>query len=330
MDMAYKYGLKVLLDVHAAKDSQNGFDNSGRASGMEWIDKNHFRHWSIETANWIGDFNLLTYQYENMNEDNILWSLNVIEDIMKTWGTHPALHAVEPVNEPWWNTPRDWLSDFYRQARDIVRSHNPDVLFVFHDAFDSGASWNSLFDDNDMENVVMDTHAYMAWWEKKNDTWMYCEDYEKVMAQLDDVKYPVWIGEWSLATDVCAMWLGGFNDSNTAYQFDCEWIQCPETYLPAPYNADYIDENAAMLGPVGESDRAAIRYGTCARDSTWFTHDNTLGLAQCTHESFTKHVAGNFLWNFKNELEPKWSYIEAFNKGWINFSAQAQNSSFLQ
>jgi hypothetical protein len=32
---------------------------------------------------------------------------------------------------------------------------------------------------------------------------------------MDEFKMEVWIGEWSLATDVCAMWLGGFNDGNT-------------------------------------------------------------------------------------------------------------------
>ena len=30
LDTADKYGIKVLLDVHAVKDSQNGFDNSGK------------------------------------------------------------------------------------------------------------------------------------------------------------------------------------------------------------------------------------------------------------------------------------------------------------
>ena len=325
MDTAQKYGLKVLLDVHAQKDSQNGFDNSGRAYKMEWIDKNHFKHWSIEEADWIGDFDLSTYSYTTMNEENIQFSLNVVEDIMKAWGNHPALYAVEPVNEPWWATPRDWLSDYYRSARDIVRSYNPNTIFVFHDAFDSSSSWNALFDDNDMENVVMDTHAYMAWWEHKNDIPMYCADYEGVISNLDAVKYPVWIGEWSLATDVCAMWLGGFNDSNTAYQFDCEWVDCPETYLPAQY-AVTIDKDAAMLGPIGESDRSAIRYGKCARDSTWFTDDNLQTLADCTHDTFTKHVAGQFLWNFRNELEIKWSYLEAYDKGWLNFN---QARSFL-
>jgi aryl-phospho-beta-D-glucosidase BglC (GH1 family) len=326
MDTAQKYGLKVLLDVHAQKDSQNGFDNSGKAWGMEWIDKNHFNHWPIEAADWIGDFDLSTYSYTTMNEENIQFSLNMVEDIMKAWGNHPALYAVEPVNEPWWATPRDWLSDYYRSARDIVRSYNKDTIFVFHDAFDSSSSWNALFSDDDMENVVMDTHAYMAWWEHKNDIPMYCDDYEGTISNLDSVKYPVWIGEWALATDVCAMWLGGFNDSNTAYQFDCEWVDCPETYLPAEYVVNY-DKDAAMLGPIGTSDRSAIRYGKCARDSTWFTDDNMQTLADCTHETFEKHVAGQFLWNFRNELEIKWSYLEAYDKGWLNFN---QSKSFLQ
>jgi hypothetical protein len=29
------------------------------------------------------------------------------------------------------------------------------------------------------------------------------------------MNFEVWLGEWSLATDVCAFWLGGFNDANT-------------------------------------------------------------------------------------------------------------------
>ena len=37
-DTCQKYGIKVLLDVHAMKDSQNGFDNSGKTSEMRWTD----------------------------------------------------------------------------------------------------------------------------------------------------------------------------------------------------------------------------------------------------------------------------------------------------
>lgn len=57
--------------------------------------------------------------------------------------------------------------------------------------------------------------------------------------QADDLKYPVWIGEWSLATDVCAHWLGGFNDANTHPQYTCNWKPCPYTYLPASVAEDF-------------------------------------------------------------------------------------------
>ena len=35
-DTCAKYGIKVLMDVHAMKDSQNGYDNSGKASDVVW------------------------------------------------------------------------------------------------------------------------------------------------------------------------------------------------------------------------------------------------------------------------------------------------------
>ena len=326
LDTAAKYGLKVLLDVHAVKDSQNGFDNSGKASDLVWTDENHFKHWSIENASWLGHFNAQEYRYDSINQENIDWSIQVVSDMMARWGNHPAVYAFEPVNEPWWASDFPALKGFYRRARNVVREANPDLVFVFHDAFTPRAdTWNDLFEDDDIGNVAMDTHAYMAWWEHKNDIPMYCDDYRKVLTTDDilNVKYPVWVGEWALATDVCAMWLGGFNDSNTSYQFDCNWVDCPYTYLPEPFKFD-MDREAAMLGPIGESDRSAIRYGKCPIDSTWFTSSNVQTLAECTREVFDEHYGAQFMWNFRNELEVKWSYLEAYNIGWLNFGKSRQ------
>jgi len=96
---------------------------------------------------------------------------------MDKWGSHPAMYALEPVNEPWWNTPRDALMDFYRSAKKIVHDSNPDTIFVFHNAFDFSPSWNSLFADDEITNVVMDTHLYQAWYERKDDIQEYCDLY---------------------------------------------------------------------------------------------------------------------------------------------------------
>ena len=36
LDWAYSNGLSVLFDIHTMRDSQNGFDNSGKAMGFQW------------------------------------------------------------------------------------------------------------------------------------------------------------------------------------------------------------------------------------------------------------------------------------------------------
>ena len=132
------------------------------------------------------------------------------------WGNHPAHAAFEPVNEPWWNTPLDVLKDFYRDVRKLVQKHAPNSKFVFHNAFNYNAgTWNDLFADDDHENVVMDHHYYQAWNQGMNTVQQFCDDYESNSANAETFKYDVWFGEWSLATDVCAHWLGGLNDGNT-------------------------------------------------------------------------------------------------------------------
>lgn len=142
---------------------------------------------------------------------------------------------------------------------------------------------------------------------------------------IQDLKYPVWVGEWSLATDVCAMWLGGFNDSNTAYAFECKQVDCPYSYLPEPYNVDF-DRTSPQLGPFGESDRSTIRYGQCLTDSDHFGDADVKILGDCISYILNDTVEGQFLWNFRNELEPRWSYIEAYDNGWLNNYTQ----TFLQ
>lgn len=96
------------------------------------------------------------------------------------------------------------------------------MKFVFHDAFHfDPVTWNGLFDDDDHENVVMDTHQYFAWGAKHRNIGAYCDKYGVSLSMASLIKYDVWVGEWSLATDVCALWLGGFNDANTDASRTC-------------------------------------------------------------------------------------------------------------
>lgn len=143
----------------------------------------------------------------------------------------------------------------------------------------------------------------------------------------DTIKYDIWVGEWSLATDVCALWLGGFNDNNTPLFYDCQWTECPYSYLPEEYAVDF-DRTAAELGPFGSNKRSIIKEGMCPLDSAWFDDDAVNYIGQCALEAFDDNVAGHFLWTFRNELEPRWSYKLAYDAGWIKHQDEA--AKFLQ
>lgn len=315
---AEKYGIKVWIDIHAVIDSQNGFDNSGKSTDLVWESQSNFKHWSILDAKWMGEWN--GQEYVSINETNIEFARNTVYGIMEKWGDHPALYAIEPVNEPWWNSDLATLKGFYQACRSDVKAINPDVIFVFHDAFQPDAAvWNDLFDDSDMQNVVLDTHQYLAWSEPLSDIENYCDAYGATFGSdsMKNIKYPIWVGEWSLATDVCALWLGGLNDGNSDPQFTCQTVDCPQSYMPAPLGTDF-DRSAPILGPYGENDYSTIKNGQCLLDSDYFDDTAVKTLGDCLSYILNDSVEGQFLWNFRNELEPRWSYLVAYDEGWLN------------
>ena len=114
MDQCATAGIKVLLDVHAMKGSQNGFDNSGISNLTTWTDENNFEHWNHAYGEWMGTWNNDLGKYDNINWLNIQWGIANVNNIIAEWGTHPALYAIEPLNEPWWSSDLDVLKTFYR------------------------------------------------------------------------------------------------------------------------------------------------------------------------------------------------------------------------
>ena len=123
-DTCAKYNIEVLLDVHAMKDSQNGFDNSGKTTSLIWDEGGYnFTHWPDNHAEWMGPW--VDGKMEHVNYANLQWALDVAEGLLQRWGSHSAFKAFEPVNEPWWETDLDVLKDFYRQVRKMVQRYSP-------------------------------------------------------------------------------------------------------------------------------------------------------------------------------------------------------------
>ncbi len=106
MKMAEKYGLKVLLDFHGAKGSQNGYEHSGKQGKVGW--------WSHRQA-----------------------ALEALERIAKRYRGNKALWGIELLNEPRVGFWRHFsLVRFYRIAYICVQKQlRPGAWIVFHDAF---------------------------------------------------------------------------------------------------------------------------------------------------------------------------------------------------
>jgi glucan 1,3-beta-glucosidase len=221
LDWAYAAGLTVLLDIHTMKGSQNGFDNSGQTMGFEWTSSlttefgglRTFQHWPIRTAEWIGKFDVANMSYPVINHDNIQHALDVIGVVADTYAGHPAVLGLEPINEPWQYTPLKTLQQFYWDGYLIVKQKAPYWKYIIHDSFRFDPNiWGGFMDG--CPDRAIDTHIYQAW----NDPHSRIDFYTDACAQksgiaaMEQAFGPVVVGEWSLATDNCQMWLNGFND----------------------------------------------------------------------------------------------------------------------
>lgn len=116
------------------------------------------------------------------------------------------------------------------------------------------------------------------------------------------------------------MWLGGFNDNILETQFTCTWVDCPESYLPEDVAVDF-DRTAPVLGPFGQYPNAVVRHGKCSLDSLYFDENDVRTLGQCVLRSFNEgNVKAQIMWNFRNQQQPRWSYVLAYDAGWIKQS----------
>lgn len=220
LDWIYERGMTVLLDIHTMKDSQNGFDNSGQAIGFQWTSElssefaglTTFEHWPIRTANWIGTFDPKTATYTDINYANIDHALQVIREVVERYGGHPAVLGLTPLNEPWQYTPINTLKRFYWEGYLIVKSKAPYWKYIMHDSFRL-TEWGGFMAG--CPERAIDTHIYQAWSDPDSKIAFFTDacNQKSAIMQMENEFGPVVVGEWSLATDNCAMWLNGFNDN---------------------------------------------------------------------------------------------------------------------
>ena len=171
MRWAEKYGIQVLIDLHGARGSQNGFDSSGEAGKREWFTNASYR----------------------------AHTLDVLQRIAERYKSSSALWGIELLNEPLSKGHYWTLLRFYRSAYSILRSIlRPGTHIVFHDSFRpllfAGALW-----PRKNYPVIMDIHWYgFEFRTKKLSSYLKQSALvRRLLVRLLQLWQPVLIGEWS-------------------------------------------------------------------------------------------------------------------------------------
>jgi glucan 1,3-beta-glucosidase len=129
--MAKKYDIKILLDLHALKGSQNGTIHSGKIGPVQW------RRYEQDTLTTLKE---LALRYR---DSSALWGIEIINE-PKVLGNYIALVR--------------YYRDAYKMLREVLK---PGTYTVFQDGFVpllfSGTLWARK-----NHPVIMDTHFYLA------------------------------------------------------------------------------------------------------------------------------------------------------------------------
>lgn len=169
MQMAERYRLKVLIDLHGAKGSQNGKDHSGRIGKKEWF-TNH------------------TYRQS---------TLDLLKQIAKRYRGSPALWGIELLNEPQLGLVNYFiLRRFYKQAyQEITKELRSGMHIVFSDAF-APPLFSGLIKARTDYPVALDVHWYQI---RRANIGKYFKKLEKRSKEIARLQrqQPVIIGEWS-------------------------------------------------------------------------------------------------------------------------------------
>lgn len=216
----------------------------------------------------------------------------------------------------------DELKDFYWESYKLVQAKAPNWITLFHDSF---RLWPSNFGGDWMQNCsnwAMDTHLYLAWADPNTPeayVTMSCGEGSNLKL-MESLGVPVIVGEWSLATDNCAMWLNGFNDNVPGFpKVACKRVKCSASYMGKQLGIPPIPGPAVdSMDPRGSGGESFMINGTCPVSGNLNPDPHTVrALANAQLNVFDLHTHGNFFWNFRTEIEPLWDYQVAVKHGWM-------------
>ncbi|CAG8688597.1 32339_t:CDS:2, partial [Racocetra persica] len=207
---AKKYNLKVVLDLHCAPGSQNGFDNSGKQGPVEWQTGA-----TDNIPRTIKAIKIMTERFSSPRFKNTVTAINVLNEPARQVAYHFSLKFKYKIYDSY----------------NVIRHINSDILIIYHTAFLPLNTWQNFLSSSGFDQVVLDTHNYAVF-----DYSLLAMNQEQrlnfVCLSKADItsNQGIWIlvGEWSLAITDCTKWLNGFGHGEGNY---LNWTHDYKNYL---------------------------------------------------------------------------------------------------
>ncbi|KAH6035944.1 hypothetical protein HBI82_024640 [Parastagonospora nodorum] len=254
---AQEAGLKVMIDLHGAPLSQNGFDNSGQYGSVRWTQGDSVQH-----------------------------TLNVLNKIRDDHASHPAVSAIQLLNEPLGpSLDMNVVRQFYMDGWGNLK--NSEVAITFHDAFQGVTSWGNW--GAGMWNLLLDTHHYEIF-----DNGMVSQDLNGHIKQACDFgnqmastgKNTI-AGEWTGGLTDCAKWLNG-KDKGARYD---------GTLSGSSKVGDCAGKYTGSVAALSNDDKYNIRR-----------------FIEAQLDAYEK-AAGWIFWTWKTEGAPEWDMQDLLANG---------------
>ncbi|WPH00594.1 putative Exo-beta-1,3-glucanase [Acrodontium crateriforme] len=187
---ARQVGLKVIVDLHGAPGSQNGFDNSGhRTSSINWQQGNNVQRT-------LAVLYTMQQKYASSQYDDVIAGIELLNEPLS-----PVLDM---------SKLKQFWHDGYGQQRTVSQSR----VVIIQDGFQNDNSYNGMLtpSDNNAQNVALDHHEYQCF---NNDLvalqpWQHRQLVCNNAGVYSGADKWTFVGEWSAAMTDCASYLNGY------------------------------------------------------------------------------------------------------------------------
>lgn len=229
IDWARSLGLKVIIDLHGAPGSQNGFDNSGqRLDNPGWTSGNTVKQ-TLQVLNTIQQ------KYAQTKYQDVVVGIQLLNEPM-----------ISKLDE---NTVLQFYRDGYGQTRAVS-----DTPVVLHDGFKNANTFNGFLtpSDNNAQHVAMDHHEYQVF-----DNGLIAMSPQQHVQQVcaasesyNGADKWTFVGEWTGAMTDCAKYLNGFGIGaryDGTYAGSSKVGECGWQNNVAQWSQEYKDQTRAYI-----------------------------------------------------------------------------------